>query len=170
MPRDTREKAEIKVTDKRIFTADGNIREEFRGEISPSEPAAAKTATPAPPEAATPSPSTGDGDRKAQQGGPRQETGESRRTMAEKGESPTTPFGTFIQSLAMQAYMTLGMLRNPYQPQAKPDPVAARELIDIISMLEQKTAGNLTREEEDLLTTHLGQLKLAYVQKTKSLS
>ena len=65
--------------------------------------------------------------------------------------------------------MSLGMLRNPYQPQAKVDPGAARQMIDILNLLQEKTAGNLTPEEEDFLTTHLGELKLAYVQRTKSI-
>jgi hypothetical protein len=36
-------------------------------------------------------------------------------------------------------------------------------------MLKEKTAGNLTPDEQDFLDTHLGELKLAYVQRTKSL-
>ena len=66
--------------------------------------------------------------------------------------------------------MSLGMLRNPYQP-AKPtvDVGAARQMIEILTMLKEKTAGNLTPDEEDFLTTHLGELKLAFVQRTKSL-
>jgi hypothetical protein len=66
--------------------------------------------------------------------------------------------------------MTLGMLPNPYQPQApaRVDAAAARQLIDIITMLQAKTSGNLTIEEDDFLTTHLGELKLAFVKRTKS--
>jgi hypothetical protein len=36
-------------------------------------------------------------------------------------------------------------------------------------MLKEKTEGNLTPEEEDFLTTHLGELKLAFVQRTKTI-
>ena len=46
---------------------------------------------------------------------------------------------------------------------------AARQMIDILTMLQEKTAGNLTEEEEDFLTTHLGELKLAFVQRTKTI-
>ena len=41
-----RPRSEIKVTDKRIFTAEGEIREEFRQEITPADPVAAKPAEP----------------------------------------------------------------------------------------------------------------------------
>jgi hypothetical protein len=65
--------------------------------------------------------------------------------------------------------MSLGMLRNPYQPQAKIDTAAARQMIEIISLLQEKTLGNLTPDEEDFVMTHLGELKLAFVQRTKSI-
>jgi len=65
--------------------------------------------------------------------------------------------------------MSLGLLRNPYQPQTKVDVAAARQMIDILVLLKEKTAGNLTADEDDFLDTHLGELKLAYVQRTKSL-
>ena len=62
------------------------------------------------------------------------------------------------------------MMRNPYQPNTRVDPTAARQMIDILALLREKTAGNLTPDEDDLLNTHIGQLKLAYVQVTKNLS
>ena len=74
-----------------------------------------------------------------------------------------------LQPLIAQGYMSLGMLRNPYQPQSKIDVGAARQMIDILTLLKEKTEGNLTADEEDFLETHLGELKLAYVQRTKSL-
>ncbi|HEX3580393.1 MAG TPA: DUF1844 domain-containing protein [Thermoanaerobaculia bacterium] len=156
MPKDAREKPEIKVTDKRIFTAEGDIREEFRNDI---QPAAEKPPEPKPAE-----------DRRASPAGtPPPETGERRRTMADKATNPESPFTNFIEPLIAQGYMSLGMLRNPYQPQAKIDVGAARQMIDILTLLKEKTAGNLTADEEDFLETHLGELRLAYVQRTKSL-
>jgi hypothetical protein len=94
---------------------------------------------------------------------------ERRRSMAEKATSPGTPFSNFIQSLVAQAYMFLGMLRDPRQPQPLFDAEAAHETIDILSLLREKTAGNLTPEEEDFFDAHLGDLKLAYVQRTKNI-
>ena len=163
MPKDAREKPEIKVTDKRIFTAEGDIREEFRNEIH-AEPPAEKPPEPKPPE-----PKPVEERRSSPKGTPPPETGERRRTMADKASNPETPFSNFIEPLIAQGYMSLGMLRNPYQPQSKIDVGAARQMIDILTLLKEKTAGNLTADEEDFLETHLGELKLAYVQRTKSL-
>ncbi len=42
-------------------------------------------------------------------------------------------------------------------------------MIEIITLLEEKTRGNLTPEEDDFVHTHLGELKLAYVQRTKNI-
>ena len=160
MPTD-KPKSEIKVTDKRIFTAEGEIREEFRGEVTPSEP----TFTPEPaPKAAEP-PKT---ERRREEKPPPKETGDRRRTMADKAKNPDSAFTNFIEPLIAQAYMSLGMLRSPYEPQTKIDVRAARQMIDILTLLEEKTRGNLTDDEEDFLHTHLSELKLAYVQRTKS--
>jgi hypothetical protein len=145
----------IKVTDKRIFTADGDIRDDLQSpEIPPT--AGSQQAPAPPPHADTPESSTG------------QPGGDRRRKLADMA-NPDSPFTNFIESLIAQTYMSLGMLRNPYQPQPAVDATAARQIIDIITMLQQKTRGNLTPEEESFLTTHLGELKLAFVQITKTI-
>jgi hypothetical protein len=162
--KDTHGKPEIKVTDKRIFTSEGEIREEFRNEIQPADPAVA-TAAPEAPQPAKPHAE----ERRREAAAPPSDTGERRKTIADKASSPGTPFANFIEPLIAQAYMSLGMLRNPYQPQTKIDVGSARQMIDILTLLQDKTRGNLTPEEEDFLDTHLGELKLAYVQRTKSL-
>jgi hypothetical protein len=157
---------ELKVTDKRIFTPEGDIREEFQNDIHPAEPQAhaqppaADAAAPPEPkqEAPTPEPK--------REAPPREER---RRSMAERATSPNTPFSNFIQSLVMQAYMFLGMLRDPRAPQPIFDAAGARETIDILTLLREKTAGNLTADEEDFFDAHLGELKLAYVQRTKNI-
>lgn len=166
MPTDKQAPKELKVTDKRIFTADGEIREEFRHEVTPAEPQPA--ATPAEPPPAEPPPAE-----KPQQTERRQEqkpvTEERRRTIQDKASNPNTPFTDFIEPLIAQAYMSLGMLRNPYQPQAKIDTAAARQMIEILTLLKDKTKGNLDPDEDDFLDTHLGELKLAFVQRTKTI-
>ena len=154
---------ELKVTDKRIFTAEGDLREEFRNEIKPAiDPMAARPAPPAeekPPEKPV--------ERRTEKKGPPHE--ERRRTIADKAQNPGTAFTDFVEPLIAQAYMSLGMLRNPYQPKPQIDAGAARQMIEIITMLKEKTEGNLTADEDDFLSTHLGELKLAFVQRTKSL-
>lgn len=164
MPKDKQAPKELKVTDKRIFTPEGEIRDEFKRDIHPAEPQAARAAEPPPAEAPpNPEPPV---DRRQQQ---RPVAEERRRTMADKAANPNTPFTNFIEPLIAQAYMSLGMLRNPYQPQSKIDPSAARQMIEILTLLKDKTQGNLDPDEDDFLDTHLGELKLAYVQRTKSI-
>lgn len=162
MPNDKQTPKELKVTDKRIFTPEGDIREEFQNEIRPAEPQAAKPAEP-PREPSAPEPP------KAAKAPEPPKREERRRSMSEKATNPGTPFSNFIQSLVAQAYMFLGMLRDPRQPQPLFDAEAAHETIDILTLLREKTAGNLTPEEEDFFDTHLGDVKLAFVQRTKNI-
>lgn len=165
MPNNKQTPKELKVTDKRIFTPEGDIREEFQNEIRPAEPSREPSA-PETPRAQTPEPPKPPEPAKAPEPPKREER---RRSMAEKATNPNTPFSNFIQSLVAQAYMFLGMLRDPRQPQPIFDAEAAHETIDILTLLREKTAGNLTPEEEDFFDTHLGDVKLAYVQRTKSI-
>ncbi len=166
MPKDkVQQREQIKVTDKRIFTPEGDLREEFRQNINPVEPSftqAAPTPEPEPQAKTVPQ----------QQSRPEQGPtpgGERRRTIADKAQNPGTAFTEFVEPLIAQAYMSLGMLRNPYSPKPTIDTGAARQMIEILTMLKDKTAGNLTPEEEDFLSTHLGELKLAFVQRTKTI-
>jgi hypothetical protein len=162
-------KSEIKVTDKRIFTAEGEIREEFRQDIKPGDPFAAKpaektTEQPAAKAAAIPA-------ERRQSASPEPPAEERRnKSIADKAQNPGTPFADFVEPLIAQAYVSLGMLRDPYGQKPKIDVGAARQMIEILTMLKDKTAGNLTPDEDDFLSTHLGELKLAFVQRTKSIS
>lgn len=168
MPNDKQSPRELKVTDKRIFTADGDIREEFLNEIRPAETEAPKT------EAARPAaaPASDPAAERRQHDEPEQRPGgdDRRRTIQDKATNPGTPFTNFIEPLIAQGYMSLGMLRNPYQPQpAKIDTAAARQMIEILTLLRDKTRNNLEPDEEEFLETHLGELKLAFVQRTKTI-
>jgi len=165
LPKDKQAPKELKVTDKRIFTADGDIRDEFKQDINPAEPQTTRAAEPEPPAAAPPKEEPPVERRQEQK--PVGE--ERRRTLADKAANPNSPFTNFIEPLIAQAYMSLGLLRNPYQPQAKIDVAAARQMIEILTLLKEKTKGNLDPDEEDFLETHLGELKLAFVQRTKTI-
>lgn len=164
---------ELKVTDRRIFTPEGDIREEFRNEITPAEPGAAPPPKPPPPAEEKPvdrrqPQAHPDRERRQEDSGP-PPGGDRRRTMAERAENPGTPFADFVQQLIAQAYMFLGMLRSPHSAKPVVDVEAARDMIEILTMLKEKTAGNLTPDEDDFLNTHLGELKLAFVQRTKQI-
>ena len=172
------QKEQIKVTDKRIFTADGEIREEFRNQIRPADPLAKPVERPSPKPAesrpAAAQQQQPSQQQQQQQAGAAEERraggNDRRRTMADRAANPGTPFTNFLEPLIAQAYMSLGMLPNPYQQQSKPDVGSARQMIDILSLLQDKTQGNLTPDEEDFLSTYLGELKLAFVKITKNLA
>jgi hypothetical protein len=166
VPAEKPTREQIKVTDKRIFTPEGDIREEFKSEIKPADPNAPR---PTPPPAPAPPPEAPKQERRTKNEGAPQGDERRNRTIADKAQNPGTPFTDFIEPLIAQAYMSLGMLRNPYEPKPAIDVAAARQMIEIITMLKEKTAGNLTPDEEDFLTTHLGELKLAFVQRTKTI-
>ena len=173
MPKDKQpQKEQIKVTDKRIFTPDGDIREEFREQITPAGPSQQRETEPqgkspeVRPAETRPQNRTNDKNQEAAAQAERDRRGR----MGDRAENPGTPFTNFLEPLIAQAYMSLGMLPNPYQvQQSKIDAGAARQMIDILTLLQQKTAGNLTPDEEDFLNTYIGELKLAFVKITKSI-
>jgi Domain of unknown function (DUF1844). len=94
---------------------------------------------------------------------------ERKKKLRDAAENPGTPFTNLVEMLVMNGYVSLGLLRAPHQPPMKPDLAAARQMIDWISMLAEKTKGNLTEDEEDFLQLHLSDLKLKFVQLSRSL-
>jgi len=77
-------------------------------------------------------------------------------------------FSTFVISLSTQALAHLGEIPNPLDNQMLVDLGAARELIDILGILQQKTTGNLDPAEAGLLENLLYDLRLRYVERTRS--
>ncbi len=84
--------------------------------------------------------------------------------MAEGGGSL---FASFLSSLAAQAAMYLGLEPDPMTGARRANPEQARYLIDVIGMLEEKTRGNLTPEEDRTLKLVLHELRLAFVEVTQ---
>jgi len=82
-------------------------------------------------------------------------------------ELPHIDFATFVLSLSHSALVHLGDAPDPNGGQGKPDLELARQTIDVLAILETKTRGNLTGEEERLLSTALYDLRLRYVQASK---
>jgi hypothetical protein len=72
-------------------------------------------------------------------------------------------FGTFILSLASSAQVNLGLLPSPEGTTARPDLPAAKQIIDILGILEEKTRGNLDASEDKLLKSLLYDLRVQYV-------
>ena len=72
-------------------------------------------------------------------------------------------FTTFVMGLTTQALMHLGEIAEPGQPQMADLP-AAKQMIDLLGILRDKTKGNLDAEEEQLLASMLYDLRLRYVE------
>jgi hypothetical protein len=80
---------------------------------------------------------------------------------------PEVDFHTFILSLGSSALLHLGELEHPDGGEAEVDLPLAKHTIDILSMLDEKTRGNLTAAEGKLMESLLYDLRLRYVNKKK---
>ena len=78
-------------------------------------------------------------------------------------ESKAT-FLQFASGMAAQTLMHLGALENPITNSATVDLPNARYSIDLLTMLKEKTRGNLTEEEETYLNAAIDDLKIRYAQ------
>jgi hypothetical protein len=92
---------------------------------------------------------------------------EPEATLEMDGSLPQLDFTTFVLSLSASALMHLGEVGSPEASDITPNLPLARQTIDLLAVLEQKTKGNLTGEEERLLSHILAELRLRYVQKMK---
>ncbi|HSE97801.1 MAG TPA: DUF1844 domain-containing protein, partial [Blastocatellia bacterium] len=76
-------------------------------------------------------------------------------------------FLNLVNMLATEGAMYLGLIESPVDGSVRLDLDAARELIDMLGMLEQKTSGNLTAEEAKLMEDVLAYLRMQYVAASK---
>lgn len=77
---------------------------------------------------------------------------------------PPLDFSTFILSLSSSVLMNLGVIENPMTKKTEKEPAVARQTIDLIALLKEKTKGNLTEEEGKLLEDVLHELQIWYVK------
>jgi len=85
---------------------------------------------------------------------------------AESGDTPPLPelnFSTFVFSLSTSALLHLGELPDPNTKQTCQNLPLAKQTIDLLAMLKEKTEGNLDEEEDKLLTNLLYELRMKYV-------
>ena len=80
---------------------------------------------------------------------------------------PEINFSTFIFSLNTSALLHLGEIPDPATGKQQEDLATAKQTIDLIAMLQEKTKGNLAPDEENLVKHVLYDLRLRYVQKAK---
>jgi hypothetical protein len=87
--------------------------------------------------------------------------------MSEKtGSMPGVDFNTFIMSLNGSALYNLGMIADPATGKKSKNIQLAKQTIDIIAMLKEKTKGNLDEEEKNLIENILHDLRLMYVKES----
>ena len=79
---------------------------------------------------------------------------------------PTLDFSTFVLSIIGSAYVHLGDAPTPDEP-AERDLHMARQDIDLLGLLQEKTKGNLTGDEERLLEQALCDLRMRFVEVSK---
>lgn len=132
------------VRDRRAFTPEGDLKTDAAGAPEPAQ-----------------SPETGKAPETPRAAEAPPDTGSTR---------PPRPmdFGTFVLSLATAALFHLGDAHEEGKEPPPPNLPLARETIDIIEMLKEKTRGNLSKDEEGFVDGILFDLRMRYVSKTKS--
>lgn len=81
---------------------------------------------------------------------------------------PRIDFATFVLSLSHSALVNLGDAPSPIDGKREQNLALARQTIDLLGLLEEKTRGNLTGEEERVLQQALYDLRLRYVEVSRS--
>ncbi len=189
--------SEFTVSDRRLFTADGELRSSAEEEAPPHEqktavaPAAPAPAAPAPATPATelstskideaaagaqaetnvPPPPTAS-EQQAQHDAYRESSRDLDRRVELSGHSSKeleVNFERFMASLYMTAMMQLGLMHEQ-GGQPGIDLIGARQTIDTLGMLNEKTKGNLTPKEQGFLQNCLYELRMAYVEVTNALA
>jgi hypothetical protein len=172
------------VTDRRLFTSDGELRREVsEEEIATSKPApvtpppvpSAETVSAAPPSSTLdpsmpPAPTAAE--QKEQADAYRKSSKELDARVELSGHSAKEmelTFERFMASLYMTAMLQLGLMQEE-RGQPRIDLLGARQTIDTLSLLSEKTKGNLTAAEENFLQNCLYELRMAYVEVTNALA
>ncbi len=180
---DKEKQPEFTVTDRRKFTPEGELRHETAESPAPSAAAkvteppkpAVKASEPPPAQPAKdmPPPPTA-AEQEASRQAYKQSSGDVdarlRRELDSRGAQDfQVTFERFIASLYMSALMQLGLLREEgARPQV--DIIGARQTIDTIELLAEKTKGNLTPAEQNFIGNCLYELRMAYVEVTNAIS
>ena len=92
---------------------------------------------------------------------------DARPAAEEEAQLPEINFSTFIFSLSSSAFLHFGEIPEPSSGTKKKNLPMAKHTIDILGMLEEKTKGNLTPDEEQLLKNILYDLRMRYVKETR---
>jgi hypothetical protein len=152
LPENKQPEEAFRVIDRRPFTAEGEIRKDVvEAEERKAEREAQIEAARNPAPAAAPE-------------------GLAGATTAADAPKASPAFENLIRMIGSNAAMVLGAYADPRTGQPVIDPEAARELIDMLDTLQQKTKGNLAPEEDALLTDLLGKLKMTFLEVNQALA
>jgi uncharacterized protein DUF1844 len=179
---DKKQDSSFKVTDRRLFTSDGELRSEVPEEVETPKPEPTTAAT----EIAAKPPATADGEaterempvppteaeQDAQAAAYRQSSKDLDSEVELSGHSAKEfeiTFERFMAQLYMTAMLQLGLMRQQGE-QPRVDIIGARLTIDTLSLISEKTKGNLTAAEENFLQNSLYELRMAYVEVTNALA
>ncbi len=176
-----KKQSDFVVSDKRMFTSEGELRpdapptppeavpEPVAPPVQPPAPAAAAPAeeTPEPAPAPPSEAAAGDAQQSYRDSGKRID--ESIAAAGHPPEGFEITFEHLLSSLYMTALMQLGMM-HPEGAEPRLDLIGARSTIDTLAVLEQKTRGNLTEAERNILQHSLYALHMAFVEVTSALT
>ncbi len=185
MAQKRKEESEFKVSDKRLFTSDGELRSDSAEEQAPPPaaaavvsaaavstiPVAASTPAAPAPESDIPAPPTAS-EQQVQHDAYKQSSRDLDARVELSGHSAKDlemSFERFMASLYMTAMMQLGLMHEQ-GGQPGVDLIGARQTIDTLGMIAEKTRGNLTPKEQGFLQNCLYELRMAYVEVTNALA
>ena len=165
---------ELKVTDRRHFDLSGEKRKASDVSPDPEPPRAEKPPEPKAPQPAG-EPSKGAAEAPSPKASDRPSSGPSAGgglaaendppgDMSEITANLSSSFSLLVARLAQETEIYLGLVPYPGKETSEPDLEAARAMIDLLSMLQTKTRGNLETEEARLLENLLYTYRLEYVR------
>ncbi len=172
---DSKQDESFKVIDRRHFTESGELRQDVVEQEKREEEAAKKhaAANPKPAKGAQPAAAAHSGN----SSGILSPAGTSAGEIAAPGEEsvaeaeaipPSRNFQMLVDFLTRNAAAMLGGMADPRTGQAFVDLEGAREVIDMLDALREKTKGNLSKEDDQLLIEVLGSLKLSFMEISKA--
>jgi hypothetical protein len=178
-----KEEETFTVSDRRLFSTEGDLRSETESEIKTGAANQALFAVEPPQSAMVPEIEASAGEPRAEappsaaeqsaQADAYQQTNRSMDEVISKEMGPgvadlEVTFERFLGSLYMTSLMQLGLAHEP-NGQPRLDVIGARQTIDTIGLLAEKTKGNLTPAEQNLLQNALYELRMAYLEVTNAL-
>lgn len=144
----------FKVTDRRLFNSDGTMRDDAPIE-EPIPPAA--------PPVASPTTVTPTSEPEPREMPPEEFLADDPNAMPEQ-----TMFTELLMNIASSAFVYLGMVEHPSTGRRQVDLMAAKETIDVLVMLHEKTKGNLTQGEAQFIEDLLADLQTQFVAMRRS--